>query len=154
MAGLDLIPALLDNKTQGIGRYTKLPLKGSKTHQPARTACQHVVRWHEGFLEQLVYRTKPHTPLLLCLRHWDMHMLRWVFLKVKKKKKVSAGTKIYQDIDCIQCFPGGSGGKESTCHAGDPGLIPGLGRCPGEGSGNPFQYSCLGNPMERGAWRT
>ena len=43
-------------------------------------------------------------------------------------------------------------GKESACNAGDPGLIPGLGRSPGEGNGNPLQYSCLENPMDRGAW--
>ena len=44
-------------------------------------------------------------------------------------------------------------GKESTCNAGDLGLIPGLGRFPGEGNGYPFQYSCLENPMDRGAWQ-
>ena len=44
-------------------------------------------------------------------------------------------------------------GKESTCNAGDLGLIPGSGRSPGEGNGNPLQYSCLENPMDRGAWR-
>ena len=43
-------------------------------------------------------------------------------------------------------------GKESTCNVGDPGLIPGLGRSPGEGNGNPLQYSYLGNLMDRGAW--
>ena len=48
--------------------------------------------------------------------------------------------------------PGGSGSKESACNAGDPGLIPGLGRSPGEGNGNPLQYSCLENYMDRGAW--
>ena len=42
-------------------------------------------------------------------------------------------------------FLGGSDGKESTCNVGDLGLIPGLGRCPGEGNGNPLQYSCLEN---------
>ena len=47
-----------------------------------------------------------------------------------------------------------SDGKESACNAGDPGLIPGLGRSPGEGNGNPLQYSCLENPMEGGAWNT
>ena len=47
----------------------------------------------------------------------------------------------------------GSDSKESACSAGDPGLIPGLGRFPGEGNGNPLQYSCLGNPMDRGAWQ-
>ena len=47
---------------------------------------------------------------------------------------------------------GGSDGKESACNAGDPGLISGLGRTPGEGNSNPLQYSCLENPMDRGAW--
>ena len=42
--------------------------------------------------------------------------------------------------------------KESACNAGDPSLIPGSGRSSGEGNGNPFQYSCLENPMDRGAW--
>ena len=49
-------------------------------------------------------------------------------------------------------FPGGSDGEESACNAGDPGSIPGLGRAPGEGHGNPLQYSCLENPMDRGTW--
>ena len=49
-------------------------------------------------------------------------------------------------------FPDGSEGKESTCSTGDLGLILGLGRSPGEGNGNPLQYSCLENPMDRGAW--
>ena len=43
-------------------------------------------------------------------------------------------------------------GKESACNAGDPGLIPGSGRSPGVGNGNPLQYSCLENSMDRGAW--
>ena len=49
-------------------------------------------------------------------------------------------------------FPGSSEDKASACNVGDPGLIPGLGRAPGEGNGNPLQYSCLENPMDRGAW--
>ena len=49
-------------------------------------------------------------------------------------------------------FPGGSVGKESAYNVGDLGLIPGLGRSPGEGNGNPFQYSCLENSKDRGAW--
>ena len=49
-------------------------------------------------------------------------------------------------------FLGGSDGKESACNAGDPGLIPGSGRSPGEGNGNPLQYSCLENSVDRGAW--
>ena len=50
-------------------------------------------------------------------------------------------------------FPGGSEVKVSACNVGDPGSIPGLGRSPGEGNGNPLQYSCLENPMEGGAWQ-
>ena len=50
-------------------------------------------------------------------------------------------------------FPDGSDGKESACNSGDQGSIPGLGRSPGEGNGNPLQYSCLENPMDRGAWQ-
>ena len=50
-------------------------------------------------------------------------------------------------------FPGGSDGKEYAYNAGDLGLIPGLGRSPGGGNHYPFQYSCLENPMGRGAWR-
>ena len=54
----------------------------------------------------------------------------------------------------IKVFSGGSGGKESSCQAGDMGSIPGLGRSLGEGNGYPLQYSCLENSMDRGAWRT
>ena len=50
-------------------------------------------------------------------------------------------------------FPGVSDREESTCNAGVSGLIPGLGRSPGERNGNPLQYFCLENPMDRGAWR-
>ena len=48
-------------------------------------------------------------------------------------------------------FPGSSDGKEPACEAGDPGSFPGVGRSPGEGNGNPLQYSCLENSMDRGA---
>ena len=52
-------------------------------------------------------------------------------------------------------FPGDSDGKQSACSARDPGSIPGSGRSLGEGNGNPLQFSCLGNPMDRGAsWAT
>ena len=50
-------------------------------------------------------------------------------------------------------FPGGSEGKESACNVGDLGSIHGLRRSPGEGNGNPLQYSCLENPIDRGAWQ-
>ena len=49
-------------------------------------------------------------------------------------------------------FPGGSEDKVSACNVGDPGSIPGSGRSPGDGNGNPLQYSCRENPMDGGAW--
>ena len=54
---------------------------------------------------------------------------------------------------CVCGFPGGLEVKASACNVGDPGLIPGWGKSPGEGNGNPLQYSCLENPMERGTWQ-
>ena len=59
-------------------------------------------------------------------------------------------TNHFRRFECL--FPGGSQVKVSACNAGDLGLIPGSGRSPGEGNGTPLQYSCLENPMDRGAW--
>ena len=68
---------------------------------------------------------------------------------LKKKHHLS-------DLWCLsrkkEIITGGSDGKESACNVGDLGLIPGLGISSGGGHGNPLQYSCLKNPMERGAW--
>ena len=55
---------------------------------------------------------------------------------------------------CIYgCFPAGTVAKNMAANTGDTGSIPEAGRSPGEGNGNPFQYSCLGNPMDRGTWQ-
>jgi len=59
-------------------------------------------------------------------------------------------TSLYRPWD----FPGGSDGKASAYNVGDQGSVPGLKRFPGEGNGNPLQYSCLENPMDGGAWWT
>ena len=58
-----------------------------------------------------------------------------------------------KELDTTHDFPGGSDGKASAHNTGDPGSIPGLGRSPGEANGNPLQYPCLENLMDRGAWR-
>ena len=60
--------------------------------------------------------------------------------------RISAGLR-------MKGFPGGSDSKESTCSVRDWGSIPGLGRSPGEGNGNPLQYSCLENSMDKGDWQ-
>ena len=59
---------------------------------------------------------------------------------------------IYMYVCICMGFPGGSEVKVSACNARDLCSIPGLGRSPGEENGNSFQYSCLENPMDRGAW--
>ena len=65
-----------------------------------------------------------------------------------------AGLKVSNYLlDRANINPSGSGGQESPCNAGDPGVIPGLGRYPGGGNGNPLKYSCLGNAIDRGAYR-
>ena len=56
-------------------------------------------------------------------------------------------------INMVSVFPSGSAVKNLPANVGDAGLILGSGRSPREENGNPFQYSCLGNPMDRGAWR-
>ena len=74
-----------------------------------------------------------HSPTLICSDH--LYSEKWP----RENNKV---LMIYQGLPC------GSGGKESTCNAGDLDLIPGLGRSPGEGKGYPLQYSGLENPMD------
>ena len=61
--------------------------------------------------------------------------------------------KMFEQDHLIKGFPRSSVSKESACNAGDPSSISGLGRSPGEGNGNPLQYSCIGNPMLREAWQ-
>ena len=70
-----------------------------------------------------------------------------------RKKGIRVLKFICTSVSMLLGFPGGSVVQNSPANAGDKGLIPGSGRSPGEGNGNPLQYSCLGNPMDRGAWR-
>ena len=84
------------------------------------------------------WNTSP-TPWLCGIEEtFTSHTYRWGFI---------------QDTLWCRGLPHGSVGKESACNAGDMGSILGSGRSPGEGNGNPFQYSCLENPRDRGACR-
>ena len=90
-----------------------------------------------------------------------------IFIKIKSttitKRSLGTITTIFfffnhqtpfQGKICVfEGFPGDLVGKNLPANAGDTGSIPGSGRCPGGGNGNPHQYSCLGNAMERGAWQ-
>ena len=79
---------------------------------------------------------------LACYRAWVTNS--WI--------QLSDWTTMLMVLNISVGFPGGSDGKEPACNSGDPDSIPGLGRSPGKGNGNPLQYSCLENPMDRGAW--
>ena len=77
-------------------------------------------------------------------------------LKIAEKRRVAKGKRyisIYVIPRSNTFTPGGSGVKNLPANTGDTGLIPGLGRSPGEGNSNLLQYSCLENPMGRGAWQ-
>ena len=82
----------------------------------------------------------------LCLR---VVYTQWRETDYKQIQSKKVNSYIYSTL---RGFPGASVGKESACNVKDLGSIPGSGRCPREGNGNPQQYSCLENPMERGTW--
>ena len=77
-------------------------------------------------------------------------MLKWKNFKSERFKIY--GLSYLVNGHLISTYWGGSEVKASASDAGDPGSIPGSGRSPGEGNGNPLQYSCLENPMDREAW--
>ena len=95
--------------------------------------------------------------------HITSHLLEWSLSKRLEITSVGQGVEkrgslctVGGNINCgtaTMGFPHCSAGKESACNAGDLGSIPGSGRSPGEGNGNCLQYSCLENPMDRGAWQ-
>ena len=84
--------------------------------------------------------------------HWGHFQSIRVFRMYSLREGLGKMSHLDSDLT-IKGLPGGSDGKESACNAGDWSSIPGSGRSPGEGNGNPFQYSCLGNSMDRRAWR-
>ena len=77
-------------------------------------------------------------------------LLQGIFLNQALAGRFFATSTTWEAVEILfnTYFPGGSDGKASACNAGDPGLIPGLGRSPGEGNGNPLQYSCLENSVD------
>ena len=83
-----------------------------------------------------------------------IHPTTWVGLKNSVLSRNQTQEYILCNYLYEKSFPGGSDGKESTCNAGDLGLIPGLGRSPGEGNSNSLQYSCLENSMDIGDWQS
>ena len=86
-------------------------------------------------------------------RWWDNQRVTLCYYAGQKIQSVSA-VRWYRKtwVNLLAKFPGGSDSKSSARNVGDTGSIPGSGTSPGEGNGNPLQYSCLENPMDRGAW--
>ena len=78
---------------------------------------------------------------------FEMKLWKWKYTYVDVLSET-----YYPSLIMRKGFPGSSVSQESTCNAGDTSSVPGSGRSPGEGNGNPFWYPCLGNPMDRGAW--
>ena len=100
---------------------------------------------------------KIHSNITLVLCHFvNLHLKMWlIFWHVYKKENEIKKTKNKNDFTYLSLFwgfTGGSDSKESPCNAGDSGSICGSERSPGEGNGNPLQYSCLENSMDIGTW--
>ena len=106
-------------------------------------AFLHFFSWEWSWSPPPVQCHEPPSIVLqaLCL----LDLIPWIYLSLP----------VYncKGFDLVWGFPSGSEVKASASNVGNPGLIPGLGRSPGEGNDNPLQYSCLENPMDRGAWR-
>ena len=102
---------------------------------------------------QGIFLTQGPNPNFLCLLHWQMGPLPPV---PPGKPLLILLPRYFSHWFLLSVlgpgFPAGSDGKASACNMGDPGLIPGSGRSSGEGNGNPLQYPCLENPMDRGDW--
>ena len=93
---------------------------------------------------------------LQCQIKFSVYLQHTSVLNVPNKHWIwsdfEAYTTFKEHTSVLNGFSGGSDGKASACNVGDSGSIPGLGRSPGEGNGNPLQYSCLENSMDWGAW--
>ena len=118
-----------------LGRETEQKMKGGP---------------ESGFLDR---KKKTKTRILRLREHWKDHIDQ----KMCEKRCLCAESFYHHlmgfcGASATHGFPGSSVVKNPPANAGDVDSMPGSGRAPGEGKGNPLQYSCLGNPMERGAW--
>ena len=96
----------------------------------------------QGKDQRLTYRTQV----------YFSGFFQWFLTMNRKVRMKTVIWRIWGNLIWFWGFPGGSDGEASACNAGDLGSIPGLGRSPGKGNGNPLQYSCLENSMDWGAW--
>ena len=125
-----------------IQRSQLTPSPPKLQHFPKPSKTFHMLVSLQIFSPLSTRSSLPHLPHILLF-----NAIQLSFLLRNSPHIPWAKISIYSD------FPGGSDGKESGCNARDPGSIPGSERSPGEGHSNSFQYSCLENPMDRGAWQ-
>ena len=133
----------------------KSPLSGCGRGPPSCNSCtlryqvfiQEVQRQRKGVRRQLCAPASSDS--LSCA--FSLSILPSLALKERCISQTLPVPFLYVCLTPTLGFPGGSDSKESACNAGDQGSIPGSGRSPGEGNGNPLQCSCLENPMDRGA---
>ena len=109
------------------------------------------IRWSQAFVGTAGFRASLHMLDLHQQTEYDTFCLLSFLLTLKQDLGRDIPCLPF-NINCKNFFPGGSEVKTPACNVGDLGLIPGLGRSPGEGTGNPLQYSCLENPMDGEAW--
>ena len=127
-------------------RQSPRPRHGQEVDRPAGSWGAH--RWEEEHLRW----ESPHLRVATGPCSWlEPQLLNLWEACFRKPSKTSC--RFWKRPFLSKRFPDGSVSKESTCNAGDPGLIPGSGRSPGGGHGNPLQYSWLETPTDRGAWR-
>ena len=111
------------------------------THCPMRTTTVRPLKWFMETNQRKLYFQSPLHHVL----HW--HLVLYKLNEISLIQYCFRFSHIF-----ISKYISGSDGKESACNAGDLGSIPGLGRSPGEGHGNPLQYLCMENPMYWGTW--
>jgi len=103
-----------------------------------------------NILSRFVIAFLPRSKCLLISWLLSPSAVIWEPKKIKPLTVSTFSPSILHEVNYI--FPCSSVNKESACSAGDPASTPGLGRSPGKGNGNPLQYPCLENLMDRGAW--
>ena len=116
----------------------EVPLPKAKLRKTTLASPQAAAEWREVSWDRHIWELK---------RSWTQCPKRAEGLPL-----LSPAWQVYWDVIDIQGFPGGSVVRNPPASVGDVGFIPASGGCPGEGNGNPLQYSCLENPMDKGAW--
>ena len=131
------------------------PIDGSPPGSPIPGILQaRILEWVAiSFSNAWKWKVKVKSLSHVQLRSWVWFWMQWVTCLCDTQVEVIQWSIRYVDLEVRSDFLGGSDGKEFACSSGDPGLIPGWGRSPGEGNGYPLQYSCLENPMGWGTSR-